>query len=166
MFESDPPPRFVPGPGYRLSVLELLLMSMFQHDYSRIEQGDYLVIGTPDRADRRAGRQEQWSPAEALDHAWILEDHLRFEGQGGWGPARLDADVGRPTGNLTDGAELGLHTLARPSTPGGFQGDYQRRAATQSRVVRQLPEGNPLRDIGCSGESTQRPRAAGAGLGR
>ena len=71
----------------RQSELEPLLMSMFPGDRSTIQEGDYLVIGTLDRADWRAGRHEWWSPAEALDHAWVFKDHLLFEVRGGWGPA-------------------------------------------------------------------------------
>jgi len=57
---------------------------MFPDDDSRVERGDYLVIGTLDRAAWRAGREEQWSPSETIDRVWVFKDHWRFEVQGGW----------------------------------------------------------------------------------
>jgi hypothetical protein len=59
---------------------------MFEDDLARIERGDYLVLGTLDRADWRAGRGEQWTPAQALDRVWLFKDHKQFEIRGGWVP--------------------------------------------------------------------------------
>lgn len=71
----------------RQSEVEGLLTSMFLDDCSKFEVGEYLVVGTIDRADWRAGRSEGWSPSEALDRVWVFKDHWQFEVQGGWGPA-------------------------------------------------------------------------------
>ena len=49
-----------------------------------IEEGDYVVVGTLDRAVWRTARNEQWSSAKTLDHASIFKDHLHFVIQGGW----------------------------------------------------------------------------------
>jgi hypothetical protein len=68
----------------RRSELEPLLASMLEDEKARIESGDYLVLGTLDRADWRAGCVEQWTPAHALDRVWLFKDHKQFEIRGGW----------------------------------------------------------------------------------
>ncbi len=84
----------------RQSEMEALLVSMFEDECSKIEQGDYVVVGTLDRADWRAGREEEWSPSEAIDRVWVFKDHWQFEVQGGWG---------RPIG---DGTASGTDTYS------------------------------------------------------
>jgi hypothetical protein len=70
----------------RRSELERLLASMFEGERARVERGDYLVLGTLDRADWRAGCGEQWTPAQALDRVWLFKGHKQFEIGGGWVP--------------------------------------------------------------------------------
>jgi hypothetical protein len=82
--------RFCPGCELviaRQSEREALLISVFEDQRTRIEPGDYLVIGTLDRADWRVGRKEEWSPSEGFDRVWVFKDRWHFEVQGGWGPA-------------------------------------------------------------------------------
>ncbi len=67
--------------------IEPMLQAMVDNGSPSIKQGEYLVIGTLDRADWRAGQKGEWSPAEAIDRAWVFEDHWNFVVQGGWGPA-------------------------------------------------------------------------------
>ncbi len=71
----------------RQSEVEPLLMLTFEDECSKIEQGDYLVVGTLDRADWRAGVKEEWSASEGIGRVWEFKDHWGFEVQRGWGPA-------------------------------------------------------------------------------
>jgi MinD superfamily P-loop ATPase len=64
--------------------IEPLLLAMIGDSRRAIEKGDYLVVGTLDRADWRAGRTERRSPAQTLDCAWVFRDHWDFKVTGGW----------------------------------------------------------------------------------
>lgn len=64
--------------------IEPMLGAMLEHQRGPIEQGQYLVIGTLDRGDWRAGQTERWSPSQALDRAWVFRDHWSFKVTGGW----------------------------------------------------------------------------------
>jgi hypothetical protein len=68
----------------RRSELEQLLASMVEDDGDRIKRGEYVVFGTLDRADWRAGHVERWTPAQAIDRVWLFKDHKQFETSGGW----------------------------------------------------------------------------------
>jgi hypothetical protein len=57
---------------------------MVEHQRGTIERGEYVAIGTLERADWQAGQQKQWSPAEAVEHTWVFKDHWKFEITGGW----------------------------------------------------------------------------------
>jgi len=73
----------------RQAEIEPMLLATVDHGRGAIEKGDYLVIGTLDRGDWRAGQTERWSPAQALDRAWVFRNHWDFKVTGGW---QLPAD--------------------------------------------------------------------------
>lgn len=64
--------------------IEPMLGAMVERQRGAIEKGDYLIIGTLDRADWRAGQTDKWSPAQAVERAWVFRDHWNFKVTGGW----------------------------------------------------------------------------------
>jgi hypothetical protein len=68
----------------RQSEIEPMLSAMVKDQRATIEQGEYVAIGTLDRADWQAAQQKHWSPAEAVERTWVFKDHWKFEITGGW----------------------------------------------------------------------------------
>jgi hypothetical protein len=64
--------------------IEAMLQGIVNDSRAVIEKGKYLVIGTLDRVDWRAGQKGQWSPAHAIERAWLFRNHWDFVVTGGW----------------------------------------------------------------------------------
>ena len=71
----------------RESEIEPLLAAIVEERQSRVDGKDYIVIGTLDRADWRAGQKGLSSPGQVVDQAWLFKNHWDFEVRGGWMPA-------------------------------------------------------------------------------
>ncbi len=71
----------------RQAEIEDMLLSLVGDGRAAIAKERYLVVGTLDRADWRAGQKEEWSPTDAIERSWLFKDHWDFEVRGGWGPA-------------------------------------------------------------------------------
>lgn len=71
----------------RRSQVDPILAGMFQQHADKINRGEYLVVGTLDRADWREGNKQRLTPSQVVDRTWIFKDQLEFEVRGGWGPA-------------------------------------------------------------------------------
>ncbi len=65
--------------------LEAMMASTFEEHRPEIIGNEYLVVGTVDRADWRAGSKEQASPADTLERVYVFKDQWHFEIEpGGW----------------------------------------------------------------------------------
>jgi len=69
----------------RRSQIDPILTEMFDQQADEINRGEYLCVGTLDRADWREGNRQRLSVSQAVGRVWEFKDHLQFEVRGGWG---------------------------------------------------------------------------------
>jgi hypothetical protein len=71
----------------RQGEIEPMLGALVEQQRHAMALGEYLVLGTLDRADWLAGQRHRWSPAQTVERAWVFRDQWYFEVTGGWCPA-------------------------------------------------------------------------------